>query len=92
MSYECGPCGVRWSPYQCLESKCPICGSGVQRKLAHPSENSAELFRTICHERSERERIMGLYERFAAFYEAWDARAQAEVAQLEALYALEMSP
>lgn len=92
MSYRCGVCSVSWAPYHCSGGTCPLCGAGTKRhERGEVSPQAEELYRTMVHERVERERLMGLYERFAAFYESWDARAKAEVAHLEALYALEMT-
>jgi hypothetical protein len=91
MSYECVICEIAWAPYHCSAGTCPLCGAGTKRRNAKPSPQAEELYRTMVHERVERERVAQCYERFAAFYESWDARAKSEVAHLEALYALEMS-
>lgn len=96
MTYECGPCGIRWWPYQAQDGKCPLCGGGTKRKMAPASDEAEAIFQDLKRQQREREAAEARLEGFLAFYEQWDrdsARAQRQVMPgtvdwLTALYAI----
>lgn len=79
MTYECGPCGIRWWPYHTDQGACPLCGGGTKRKMAPASDEAEAIFQDLKRQQKEREATEARLAGFLAFYERWDrdsARAQ----------------
>jgi hypothetical protein len=69
MTLYCSVCIMSWSPYQCTDGCCPVCGGGTERRFDEDvSADAPERHRAVLVGRIARERSELAHRQFEEYY------------------------